>query len=291
MNRGSSINAIAASLLLTAVGAAAESPEVAYLAVADGYWQVWGMQADGGSARQVTHAPGDKTRVSWFPDRKHLLVNGADGRVSRIAIADGTETEVPIEPRGTLDAALSPTGDRIAFSMSLTGSVDDNDIWIAGLDGSGIEKLTQMQWLQHEPAWAPDGKAIYYLSGHGDQTHDVWRLDLDPRRNEQVTADQLYHFDVAVRADGAIAFSSNRNGDYDLWVQSPGEQAIALMNDVPLDARPSWSPDGGSLLFESSREGQLNLWRIDVETRETRRVTDHPDGARMPVWFDGGSQR
>jgi TolB protein len=267
------------------------APEVAYLAVVEGYWQAWVMRADGSDSRQVTRTPGDKTRVSWFPDRRSLLVNGADGRVRRISIADGAESVVPIEPPGTLDAVLSPDGKHIAFSMSLTGSVDDNDIWLAGVDGAVIEKLTRMQWLQHEPAWSPDGGAVFYLSGRGDQAHDVWRLGLEPRRNEQLTVDQLYHFDVAVAPDGTIAFSNNRNGNYDLWVQRPNQAATALMDDAALDARPTWSSDGRSLLFESSREGGLNIWRIDLESREMSRVTNHPDGARMPVWFTGGSSR
>ena len=103
------------------------------------------------------------------------------------------------------------------------------------------------------------------------------------RSTEQITVNELYHFDLALRPDGVIAYSGNRNGNYDLWLRHPDGRSEALTNDIDLDARPAWSSDGQSLLFESSRGSALDLWRLNLDTKEITRVTKTAEGARMPV--------
>lgn len=189
-----------------------------------------------------------------------------------------------MELQGFQDAVLSPDAKAFAFSLSTSGSVDDHDIWVANEDGTHTQKLTSMPWLQHEPAWSVDGRSIYFLSGNGGQAHDIWRVGVADRRTEQLTNNQLYHFDVAASADGSLAFSSNRSGSYDIWVRSPAGEDHQLTHDVALDARPSWAPDGKSLVFESSTGGTLGIWRINLATGERIRLTKADVPSRFPVW-------
>ncbi|MFZ5722123.1 MAG: TolB family protein, partial [Pseudomonadota bacterium] len=146
--------------------------------------------------------------------------------------------------------------------------------------------------LQHEPAWSPDGKTIYFLSGKGGQTHDIWQVDVATGSTAQRTVNALYHFDLAAREDGAVAYSGNQGGHYDLWLLPAKGNPERLTDDAALDARPAWSPDGRSLVFESMREGVVaDLWRIDVTSRQAQRLTRMPGGARMPVWSPVGGAR
>jgi len=147
-----------------------------------------------------------------------------------------------------------------------------------------------MPRLQHEPTWSRDGKYIYFLSGGGGQTHDVWRVDMSNRKAEQLTVNAAYHFDLAMRPDGVMAYSGNRTGDYDLWLRHPDGRTEQLTKDADLDARPSWSPDGKDLVYESSRGGVINIWRVGLRSRDPQRVTDTPDGARQPVWAPAGGK-
>ena len=55
------------------------------------------------------------------------------------------------------------------------------------------------------------------------------------------------------------------------------------------DGKPAWSPDGTALLFESTRKGVPNIWRLEPGGVPVQ-VTDHPEGARAPVWFHGGGK-
>lgn len=275
-------------ILVCAARAAAarvdETPELAYLAVSDGYWEVWVSEADGTHARQLTHSKNDKTRLSWYPDGRALLASCNDGTVLRIDL-QGRETRIPLDQYPVIDAVLSPDGKRLAFSFS--SARDGNDIWIANGDGSSAEKIAKIARLQHEPAWSPDGSQVYFLSGDGGQAHDIWRVSLDGRNSEQLTVGSLYHFDVAVSAAGDIAFSSNRSGNYEIYLQPAGSSAQQLTDDPALDARPTFSPDGRALIFESTRAGVPNLWQLDVRSRTTKQVTRHKEGARAPAWYQG----
>jgi len=270
---------LAGALLAGSVGAR----DLAYLLHADGFWQVAVLNLDTGETRQWSSSAGDKTRISWLPDGQRMLVSAADGRVFLLD-AKGHEEVIPLFPSGTVDAVVSPDGQRLAYSLSTSSSIDDNNIWIADLNGQQLEKLTQMARLQHEPVWSPDGSALYFLSGDGGHSHDVWRIDVKTRAIAQITVDALYNFDVAARADGTIALSSNRAGHYDLWLLRPNGEAEALTNDPPLDARPSWASDGKTLAFESSRGGAMNVWLLDVESRVMRQLTHSQAGARHPAW-------
>ena len=279
------------SVLLGPVNAGTAEQAVAYIAYTEGYWQAWVMAPDGTQQRQVTQSPYDKHRLSWYPDGKSLLVNGNQGELNRVNVSSGEETPVTLSLAGMNDAMVSPDGRRIAFSLSAAGTSDGNDIWVVNTDGSDLLKKTTMKWLQHEPAWSPDGKTIYFLSGDGKQSHNIWKLSLDSGQQEQLTDNALYHFDIAVSPAGDLAYSNNRTGNYDVWIKSDGEEPRQLTDHPGLDAKPAWAPDGSALLFESTRSGASNLWRISVQGKETVQVTDLKQGARAPVWFHGGEQR
>ncbi len=265
---------------------------IAFLAQGEGRWQVWWMPTPGATPQQVTRLPQDVARLSWYPDGRTVLANLQDGRLLRVDVRSGTTQAIKFPFAGILDAVIAPDGKRVAFSMSLADSNDRNDIWIYDTASGEQRKLTSMPGLQHEPVWSPDGQALYFLSGKGGQTHDIWRADVATGNTEQLTVNALYHFDLAVRDDGHAAYSGNQGGHYDLWLRPTTGTPERLTNDAALDARPSWSPDGRSLVFESMREGGVaQLWRLDMTSKHTQRLTNMPGGARMPVWAPMGGAR
>lgn len=261
---------------------------LAYLAYSDdGYWQVWRMTPEGKFPAQVTFSPYDKSRLSWYPEGRHLLVNGHQGSLVKVEIVSGQETPVPLPLTGMNDAVLSPDGRLIAFSLSTGNSIDGNNIWIVDANGAHLRKLTQLPYLQHDPSWSLDGSTLYFLSGKGDQNHDIWKVSLQDGATTQLTVGQLYHFDVAVGPDGRLAYSSNQSGNYEIWLWSPGEQPRPLTDHPALDARPGWSPDGRFLVFESTRDGVPNIWRLAISGGTPQPLTRSTQGARMPVWWAG----
>lgn len=264
---------------------------IAFLAQADDHWQVWWIKTPGAPPARLGHMPEDVSRMSWFPDGKSLLINVEDGHWFKLDTATGEASAIKTPADGIFDAVVSPDGKRIAYSVSMGSSTDRNDIWTVDVATGATQKITAMPGLQHEPTWSRDGQSLYFLSGQGGPSHDIWRVDIASRAVTQMTVNDLFHFDVAVREDGAIAYSSNRGGNYDLWLLRNGGEPERLTDDAALDARPSWSADGQRLVFESTREGASDLWSYDLSSKAITRLTTMPGGARMPVWAPAGGGR
>lgn len=279
--------ATAMSVASVALATAAHGAEdrIAYLAQSDVFWQVWVMEGDGSGARQLTRSGYEKARAEWYPDGNAVLVSSLDGRQFRVDTATGAEERVPIPVAGAVDAVVSPDGTKIAFSVSTAGSVDDNEIWIANADGSAPDRLTKQPGLQHEPRWSADSRWIYFVSGDGGQSHDIFKLSVESRALHQLTVDSLYQFELDVAPDDRLAFSSNRTGNYEIYTAAENQKALQWTDDSALDGHPSWSSDGKSLVFHSTRAGALNLFRLDAPGATPQQLTHHAGGARdAAVW-------
>jgi len=258
--------------------------KIAFLAYTEGYWQVYVMNSDGTDQQQITKSDYDKSRVSWANGGQKLLVNTNLGELYIVDVYTHAEVAIDTKLSGMTDATISSDGQNIIFSLSTGDSVDANNIWIMKADGSGLKKVTNMKWLQHEPSWGPNGDWVYFLSGKGGQTHDIWRSSLTNRNVEQLTAGQLYHFDITVSSNEMLAYSSNRSGVYEIWTQPIYGKPKAITNSPGLDARPSWSPNGEHIVYESARGGVINIWMMSEDGGNAKQLTHNKVGARFPVW-------
>ena len=98
----------------------------------------------------------------------------------------------------------------------------------------------------------------------------------------------------AVSPDGRfVAFSSNRNGFWDLYhldLRSGG--VIQLTYTPEYEAYPTWSPDGLWLAYEryqpsdNERKGNLDIFVRDANdpSSEPIRLTSHPGADHSPAW-------
>ncbi|MCI0567204.1 MAG: hypothetical protein L0Z52_03320, partial [Acidobacteria bacterium] len=113
--------------------------------------------------------------------------------------------------------------------------------------------------------------------------------------------------------DGSVlAFSSNRSGNYEIYVRRvEGGQDVNITNDPADDYQPAFSPDGQSVAFVSSRSSRTgmvrigsnyglefrtfggDLWIVPSLGGQARRLAEnanfpawHPDGARL-VYVSG----
>jgi TolB protein len=88
-----------------------------------------------------------------------------------------------------------------------------------------------------------------------------------------------------------IAFSSNRNGYYDLYVMNLQTGAVTQVTDTPeYNSAPSWSPDSQWLVFETYTNENLEIAIASVNdrTQPIARVTQDPASDHSPVWAPDG---
>lgn len=110
----------------------------------------------------------------WLPDGRLLVVG--DG----LFLHDRSLQTARRIDRGRLTAAgglanpqIDPSGRRLAFEFN-------QQIWVMGVDGSGLERLITGSRTLRFPAWSPSGDAIAYLAtdrtDHFDQAIYVYEV-------------------------------------------------------------------------------------------------------------------
>ncbi len=108
------------------------------------------------------------------------------------------------------DPRISPDGRRMAFVISSLDREADRrrtDLWLVGVDGQGLRRLTTNPASDFSPRWSPGGDQIYFLSTRSGSSQ-VWRLTPGGGVPEQVTDLPLGAGNLLLAPDGSrIAFT------------------------------------------------------------------------------------
>ncbi|MCH7836091.1 MAG: PD40 domain-containing protein, partial [Chloroflexi bacterium] len=93
-----------------------------------------------------------------------------------------------------------------------------------------------------------------------------------------------------VSATGKIAFDSDRDGNFEVYVVNADGSGLSNLTGSPaLDLGPAWSPDGSRIAFTSDRDGNIEIYVMNADGSGLTRLTDDPAGDRRPAWSPDGS--
>jgi Tol biopolymer transport system component len=74
----------------------------------------------------------------------------------------------------------------------------------------------------------------------------------------------------------SIAFASNRQGTYDIWVVNVDGRHLRQLTRLSGDERrPVWSSDGKKLAFVTQDESKGSLWVVDADDKDPRCLSTH----------------
>ena len=92
-----------------------------------------------------------------------------------------------------------------------------------------------------------------------------------------------------------IAFTSNTDGNWDIWVVPASGGVAERMVDWPeIDVWPDWSPDGERIAFMSSKArtrggGPWNIWVIDASLPKDAPLPGPASGGEATWLAEGGA--
>lgn len=265
--------------------------------IGDAQLQVRTLGASG-SWQTVHHAGGLREPVASPDGRRFAFVGETQdgGRDLFLVNADGTGLErLTTNPGPDDQPAWSPDGRSIAFRSIVNGLAD---IWIIGVDGSGLRNLTALGDVRIEslgaerPAWSPDGQWVVYAWGVRNMSpaRSGLRMSrLDGSEARFVTALGSFEdtepsfspsgYRIVFRRTGAGMVNRIMMTDLSGNLVNPGA-------DLGTGRTPRWSPDGEWLVYVRpdavvTGPGALILKRIGWE--EERQLGSALDVAWTPV--------
>ncbi len=200
--------------------------------------------------------------------------------------------EALVGDEATMTAAPpSPTLAPLQLAL-VKGDVGASDIVIAGADGGAQRCVACAACDEAEPAWSPDGLSIAYQA-NCEGSYDIWVVDLATGNTSQLTRTaDLDEREPDWSPDGSRLVlrvtpkDVGRNEDGELeTIGRDGSDATLLGFS---GRSPAWSPDGDHLVFMSERGGNWDIYVANLETRQTRNVSNCSVNCRWPVWSPGG---
>ena len=87
-----------------------------------------------------------------------------------------------------------------------------------------------------------------------------------------------------------IAFSSNRDWNYDIYIMDiKGKNLQNLTNSPTDESKPAFSPDGHRMAYVSSRhDDNFEIYVMNLSTKVSYRLTNHPGYDDNPAWSPDG---
>jgi Tol biopolymer transport system component len=261
-----------------------------------GPWGIFVADVDTGKATQIGadfpdgHPPGD---LVWTADGREItyVVLTTDAPVptgvySR-SIATGDTRVVQAMPGAHWSLRLggySPDGRWLAFHQqtSLGGDRRYVDVWLMPAGGGRALKQTEHGGIDAQPVWAPDGRALYFVSDRtGDQ--NVWKLGIEPATGSAVGEPQQVTFFTDGRVMHPRLFAAGRRM---ALLLSHNKTVIKVGSpERPNEAReltrgraPQLSPDGLRLYYIGEGPEQQGLFAIPTAGGVPTRLAPLPRG-------------
>jgi serine/threonine-protein kinase len=201
----------------------------------------------------------DMPRLS--PDDERVLV-WTDGDAFVYDIASGRANPVTSDGLGGFYGEWDPTGSRVAYSSSRSGT---DNVWVQPLDGSSEPRqLTELGTRVHVDSWSPDGLVLALHDHGGGGNTSMLRMEeaeAGPQREAIRTTSTVFSPDGRY-----VAYASDQTGQTDIYIRpypGPGGQEPVSVGGA---REPVWAANGD--LFYRDLTGSV-MSVVSVTTEPT----------------------
>jgi Tol biopolymer transport system component/DNA-binding winged helix-turn-helix (wHTH) protein len=218
----------------------------------------------------------------------------------RLALGDESHFYIKTVPRRgyIFDADVTERG-LLEQEVTYTEQVDDVRFTVEENDERALESNVERKRAEYQSRW--NGRrlvatiaAVILVFGVGAyMVFSVLQKSKTGPQSPEMSLVRLT-FEAGLQSEPAwspdgrlLAFSSDRGGDFDIWVQLvDGGDPIQVTNSPAHDWQPHWSSDGAHIVFRSEREGG-GLYVVPALGGSERRISTF---GFHPRWSPDGSQ-
>lgn len=178
----------------------------------------------------------------FAPDGASILYvseESGNREIFRLWLADERRERLTHTEQDETDAVFSPDGARVAYAVW----TDDGTsaLEVVSLEGGSVDRVVTTTGSLYGVAWSPSGDALFY-NDDSDGDQDVYRVDLEMRRPENLTANDAPDHLPAVSPDGRrIVFTSERAGAeavFELELESGRTRRLDLLPSAAAQPPP-----------------------------------------------------
>jgi dipeptidyl aminopeptidase/acylaminoacyl peptidase len=216
---------------------------------------------------RILNIPIEELSADWQVAIRRTYLPLLEERLEPRQIAQPLITEGTEGGRLNVGPAISPDGEWVAFLSEL--DFLDVELWLANARTGEVVRR-----LQKGAAFDPHFQSLSYINSAGSWSPDSRQFVFS-----------------ALQGGNDILVFIDANGGTVREVEIPGVIEITT---------PSWSPDGRTIVFSGVTGGISDLYAYDIETQETRQLTNDvdanvhpnvsPDGSTVAFVTDSGEE-
>jgi Tol biopolymer transport system component len=204
-------------------------------------------------------------RYNYSTDRMEIAIVSSIGGSSRLIVDAGRLPQ------------WRPDGQRIGYMRvkdhkSLSGKTE---FWSVKPNGSDNRRVL-IDSVSDTPApfaWSPDGQSICFQKRFSRLWREIFMYELSTGKERQLTFDKKMILDVCWAPNDQIIYSSNRSGNYNLWmVPASGGPAMQITKGAGPDYGVDISRDGSKMLCLQQQEIS-HIWIAGTDGNNPHQIT------------------
>jgi len=221
--------------------------------------------------------------MGWSPDGKRIVFAAKGGARDVIHILDVEKAEITdtysFDLDGIFSPSWSPDGRRIAFEGVSDGQ---SDIYVFNIKSGKLVKVTDDVFSDLSPSWSPDGRRIAFASDRGSfpdslaagevrmqdppkLQYDIYVINSDGSGLRRLTSGDADERTPVWSPDGGrIAFTSDRNGIFNIYIYSLEDNTIYPITDTITGCdHLSWALRSDRIAFSSLYNGGYDIYLLE----------------------------
>lgn len=269
------------------------SQTAAFVSNRNGNLDIYIMDMETDSVRQLTNSALTEYGLVWAPDGKKLYYTTYNKNVRQIFTIDmdGKNSRAITSDTGYYSLVdVSPDGQLVLVNSNITHAA--GELFLMNSDGKLVAQITNNTLFEAGASFSPDGNeiavSIQIIPGTDDNHAGraaIFLYGLDGKPKRQLTASAGFDGLPDFSPDGMkIAYHScykERCSIFIINLDGTGEENLSKSD---LDCRwPRWSPDQQWIYYTRTENGNTDIWRMSPDGKTKEPVITSPKRDEIAV--------